>query len=591
MFAIRLMAIRKSLGRIAAVVAESLAAKAAALMQCPPGNGSADDPHSQARAYALDALQAVSGDLSQMPTDYAPLRQTLEGLGPAAAARFVQALNRSGPGSSEIINSRALDRILVAMNAGAHTQTTGAVVQTIFAQTSPRALHALPAMQRHMAKALAREWYPDDPIQRIAETNRLADIFGTDQGQQLLFGGADDGHIPLDARVNALAIIRADSAINAATLTKTADPWTNMVIVGPWAQANAHQFPALRGDAPQMLRGTNLDNTVGYAMGFPPTLPRGVSAAFAQTKAATAAFSYYTQGPARQPVQAVADQIRRLGGADPQVTVLPIEYSSSGVGPVRLPLFRVRTANGDGYVDNTGRCYTSLHDWRDHNQLPPGIVVFPDRGHLTAGEGGRLKLDSANTPTTRDTGWKQVSGVINDAVLVGGIIAGGALIVGTDRPAAPVVAGVAVTSGTWQVHTTGSESPHGQLANPTQDPIARGLWLNLAADTAGIAAFASEATRTRIASTEGELSLMAAWVLDRTKVVANTTTFVGVSNAGIDPTDNGGSMTPPQRAQSILSTSFWGATIAQGRGASHDEVFVPGKALTGNECNEPVGMP
>ena len=62
----------------------------------------------------------------------------------------------------------------------------------------------------------------------------------------------------------------------------------------------------------------------------------------------------------RAPVQAVVDQIRQLGGADPQVMVLPIEYSSSRIGPVRLPLFRVRAENGDGYVDNTGRSYSSL---------------------------------------------------------------------------------------------------------------------------------------------------------------------------------------------------------------------------------------
>jgi Domain of unknown function (DUF4781) len=400
MFCMRLTAIRKSLGRIAAVVAESLAAKAAALMQRPAGNGSADDPHSQARVYALDALQAVSGDLSQTPTDYAPLRQTLEGLGPAAAARFVRALNPSGPGHSHMINSKAQDRILQAMNAGAHTQTTGAVVQTIFAQTLPSALRALPSMQQHMARALAREWYPDNPAERIAATNRLAGIIGAAQGQQLLFGSSDDDNIPLDARVDALAIIRANSSITAATLTKTADPWTNRVIVGPLAQANAQQFLAVHGDAPQTLRGTRLDATVGYAMGFPPAVLPGVSPAFVQIKGATVA-SFYTRGPTPQPVQAVVDQIRQLAGADPQVTVLPIVYAGRRVGPVRLPLFRVCTANGDGYVDNTGRSYSSLQDWKDHNQLPPGIVVFPDRGQLTRGADGGVELDSADTPATR----------------------------------------------------------------------------------------------------------------------------------------------------------------------------------------------
>jgi Domain of unknown function (DUF4781) len=484
MFSMHLTAIRKSFGRIAAVVAESLAAKAAALMQCPAGSGSADDPHSQARAYALDALQAVSGDWSQTPTDYAPLRQTLEGLGPAAAARFVQALNPSGPGSGDIINSRARERILVAMNAGAYTTTTGAVVQTIFAQISPGVLHVLPAMQKHLARALAREWYPDEPIKRIAETNRLAGIFDTVQGQQLLFGSGDEGNIPLDARVNALAIIRANSSITAATLTKTVDPWMNMAIVGPMAQANARQYLTLHGDAPQTLRGSNLDRAVGYAMGFPPTAPPRVSPALAQTKA-TQAFSYYTQGFAQQPVQAVVDQIHRLGGADPQVTVLPIEYSSSGTGPVRLPLFRVRTAKGDGYVDNSGHGYFSLQDWKDHNQLPPGIVIFPDQGQLTADEGGSVKLDGAATPATPDRRWKQVKGVINEAVLVGGITADGALIMGPDVVGTPIVADVAIVSGASPIDTAG-----GELLN---DSTGRCVWLDLAADTAGMGAFASEA--------------------------------------------------------------------------------------------------
>jgi hypothetical protein len=523
MFSMRLTAIRKSLGRIAAVVAESLAAKAAALMQRPAGNGSADDPHSQAHACALDALHAVSGDLSQTPTDYAPLRQTLEGLGPAAAARFLQALNPSRPGSGHIINFKAQDRILAAMNAGPYTQTTGAVVQTIFAQTLRSALHALPSMQQHMARALAREWYPDNPIKRIAETNRLASIFAAAQGRQLLFG-RDDDNIPLDARVDALAIIRANSSITAATLAKTADPWTNRVIVGPLAQANARRFLALHGGAPQTLRDTNLENIVGYAMGFPPAVPRGISSAFAQIKGAPAA-SYGTRAPAQQPVQAVVDQIRQLGDADLQVTVLPIEYSSSRVGPVRLLLFRVRTTNGDGYMDHTGRSYSSLQDWKDHNLLPPGIVIFPDQGQLTAGADGGVKLDSADTPATFDTQGKQVTGLSDDA-LVGGSIAGGALIIGADGRAMPIVASVAVGAGELL-----DRSQHGQSINPIQDSSARGLWLSLAADTDGMGAFASEAALARVASTGG-LSFAAAGALGSAKVIADATNAAAFTSAG-----------------------------------------------------------
>src|SRR5215470_11356747 len=53
------------------LVAHSLAAKAAALMQRPAGNGSGNDPHIEARAYAYDALQAISGEPARTPASYA----------------------------------------------------------------------------------------------------------------------------------------------------------------------------------------------------------------------------------------------------------------------------------------------------------------------------------------------------------------------------------------------------------------------------------------------------------------------------------------------------------------------------------------
>ena len=170
--------------------------------------------------------------------------------------------------------------------------------------------------------------------------------------------------------------------------------------------------------------------------------------------------------------------------------------------------------------------------WKEHNRLPPGIVVFPDQGQLTAGADGGVKLDSVHTPAPPDTEGKQVKGLI-DAALVGGIIAGGALIIGTNRRATSFVV---VGSGAWQGHTTGSElldrSQHGQSINPIQDPSARGLWLSLAADTAGMGAFASEAALARIASTEGELGFAAAWALGSAKVIANATNGAAFASAG-----------------------------------------------------------
>jgi hypothetical protein len=499
----------QSLGdkQLSDMFAGRLSAEAAKLMQRPAGNGGINDPHAEARAYALDAIQTVSGNLGRTSSDYSQLQRMLNGLGPADAAELMQSLNPTAS-SDYFLMSQAQDRVLAAINGGPHTQVTSAVAQNIFAETTPGELHAIPSLQTNLAAALAREWYPDDPAKQASEQNRLAGILGTVQGQQLLFGSGNDGKIPLDARVNALAIIRTDHSINATTLERTGDPWTNPAILGPMARSNAQQYLNLRGDQPQRLEGTDLDNTVGYAMGFAPTVPRDASTA--QAEAARGRFSYYAQGPGQKPVQAVVDQIRRLGGNAPQVTVLPIEYGSSDFGPVQLPLFRVQTASGDKYVDNTGRAYSSFEDWKNHNQLPPGTVFYPNQGHLTAGPNGTVKLASSDTPSTPDTTWKQVKGVLNDVALVGGIIAGGALIIGTDGLATPIVAGIAIGSGAWGAYSSGSElldrSQHGQSINPLEDSTARGLWLSLAANTAGMGAFASEAALARVASTEGTLS-------------------------------------------------------------------------------------
>jgi hypothetical protein len=497
----------------------------------------------------------------------------LNDLGPNDAAKLMQALDpRTDPRSN--YSAAAQDRVLTAINGGPHTQVTSAIVQNIFVELTPTQVQAMPSLQTNLAAALAREWYRDNPqtqAKQASETRRLAGILGTDQGPRLLFGRGNDGKIPLDARVNALAIIRNDGMIGATRLEQTDDPWSNPAILGPMARANAQQYLDLRGDRPQRLEGTDLDNTVGFAMGFEPTVPGDASTA--RANAAQGKFSYYPQGPGQKALQAeevhaVADQIRRLGGNAPEVTVLPIEYGSSDFGAVQLPLFRVQTATGDKYVDNTHRAYSSFEDWKNNNQLPPGTVFYPDQGHLTAGPDGKVKLASSNTPNTPDTTWKQTKGVLHGAALAGGIIAGGAVIIGTDGLATPIVAGIAIGCGAWGAYTSGSElldrAQHGQSINPLEDSTARGLWLSLAANTTGMAAFASEAALARIASTEGRLSSIAAGTIGTAKVVSNVTNAAAFFDAGRDLAANWSDMTTAQQAQSVLLLGFWGATMAVG---------------------------
>lgn len=563
------------------VVGERFALRAAALMQQPAGNGSASDPHSKALALVLGTVQATSGDLQHTPETLSALRGTIVSLGPENAARFMQALQSRG--GADGIQAMARQRILTAMNDGPPSPAVSAVVQTVYAQTTPLDIDKRDGLRQEMAQAIAREWFPDDPAQRDAETRRLDGILGTHQGQVLLFGGGNDGKIGLEGRVGALATVRADRSITADTLKQTEDPWTNPAIVGPQAQDNAKQYLTGRGDDPQTLQGTDLDNTIGYAMGFPPAVPKDAEGA--QAKAAQGQFSYFADGPGKDPVGKVVAQIRAVGGDNPQVTVLPIQYSSNASGPVQLPLFRVHTASGDKFVDNTGRSYQDFADWKANNELPPGDVTYPTDGHLTLKADGTVDLSHGNTPKTVDTTWEEVKGVLDTVALVGGIIAGGALIIGTGGTATPILVGIGVAAGGWGAYQTGAElidrSQHGQSINPFTDGDARMLWLGLVANGTGIAAFASAGALTRLAGAGARLSPAAARVVGTTQAVANTANAGAFVDMGIHLATNWGSMTPEQRAQGLLTMGFWGATIGVGarQARSPGEMFNPA-ALT-----------
>jgi len=79
-------------------------------------------------------------------------------------------------------------------------------------------------MRNSLAAGLARGFYQDDPGRQDSEKGRLAGIFATDQGRELLFGGGKDGGIPAPARKQALDVICKNRSIAADTLRDTAAP-------------------------------------------------------------------------------------------------------------------------------------------------------------------------------------------------------------------------------------------------------------------------------------------------------------------------------------------------------------------------------
>ncbi|MGF3025694.1 DUF4781 domain-containing protein [Methylobacterium aquaticum] len=562
------------------LVGERLAARAAAITRETPFDPDRPDGNwenrARAQGYANNAVRAAGQ--ADDPAAPGRLRSMTEALGPEGAGGLARTLaGGDGLTAGGVVTAGGspLVRTLEALEGGAPSEARSSVVQNAFAAT-PASAYADPAMRRAMGAALAREWNPDDAGAAARDAERLTGILATDQGRRLLGAGGEDGP-PLETRVNALATVRADSAVTGAVLERTDDPWTNPAIIAPSAQASARQYRDARGDAPVALAGTDLDNTVGTAMGLPPALPPGTDPAAAEAAAARGAFNFYASGDAAEPVKAVADQIRAIAGDGPaNVTVLPVTYSDGTTGPVQLPLFRVTDPSGaERYVDNTGRAYDDFEDWRTNNALPPGTQVYPEGGHLAAGPDGRVALGQGNTPKTVDTFGEHVAGILDKAALVGGIVAGGVLIVGTGGLATPVVVGataVAVGAGAWGAYRSGSElldrGQHGQSLNPVTDAEARGLWLSLGANVASLGAFGSAARLSQLGQAGRAVAPLEASLHGYAQAGAFALDTAAVADQGIATARNWDRMSGEERATSILQMSFWGVGAGVGLRAS-----------------------
>ena len=98
-------------------------------------------------------------------------------------------------------------------------------------------------------------------------------------------------------------------------------------------------------------------------------------------------------------------------------------YGFSASGPVELPLFRIQgtDTSDDKFVDNIGRSYADVADWKRMGRCLLVASYLSDS----------LVLEDQGTDSTVD----QALRVGDSVALVGGIIAGGMLIVGGGSPA------------------------------------------------------------------------------------------------------------------------------------------------------------
>ncbi|MEQ9502610.1 MAG: DUF4781 domain-containing protein [Deltaproteobacteria bacterium] len=516
----------------------------------------------EAAVLAIGALEALESPEER--------RALIDDLG-ADAAGLVTALEPSngesgGPwrpsGDYRWYQAAAL---VEAAALGEPTEGSAAVTQAAFEQMDERAYDVNPTLARDMGQALANHWYPDDADLRAQEAERFGGILATDAGLDLLAGE----HTPPAARAEMLALFRTNEDLDASMLEDhDGNGWSHPEVMRRLAAPAATDFLELRGDEPQVLSGSHLDNTVGFAMGFPPTVPEGESdAEIADREAAIAAgeHSLYADGEFSEDVEVVTDAIREVGGDDAEVTVLPIFYSTEATGQVQIPLFRVQDeeTGEDRFVDNIGRTYDSFDDWRSNNKLPPGYMTYPVDGHLEPGAEDRPRLGSRNTPETVDTFGERAFQFLDTAALVGGTIAGGLLLVGSGGTAAPFVLGGASLYGALRTaDRLNDRYQHGQSINPLTDSGARSEWLALGADALGFASAGTTAIASRLARGSSALTPFAASTASALNIGASVADGLAVADAGHTLLTQWDELDGAQRAQLGLSMAFWGAQAA-----------------------------
>ncbi len=540
----------------------------------------ADEPHN---FFARDLSTELAIQASALAGTPEARREMLELLGAEDATAFALALEPSrddddyyidthtlygGGPSDDSVRLQTLGDVLDATTAGEVTDTSAAVLNAVHADLDGDLLAESDELRENLAASFGAHWHPNAPALAEREADRMAGVLGTELGREVLYGD----QVPLAGRAEAMALVRGS---NWTGEDFTSDDFLEREYLPALAAPRAESFLAGRGDDPIPLTGTNLENTIGFAFGLPPEVPDDeTDAEVAEREAAVAAgeYSYYEGNEA---IDTVAEQIRNVGGEPPNVTVLPVQYYDDGVA-VSVPLFRVQhSETGEDYfVDNIGRSYSSFEKWRDENLLPPGIMTYPANGHLSADEDGEVALVTDPTPETVDTPREHIEQFLDTAALVGGVVAGGALVVGSGGFAAPVVLGATAA---WGAYRSGERlldrHQHGQSINPLSDGAARSEWLNFGANvfsvaTAGTAGFAARASR----GVSGALrppAAVAAGYLGTTSAVLDGAAAADATYTLFRDWDE---LDAQQRANLALSAGFFGVTTLVGAGQN------PGRA-------------
>lgn len=499
-------------------------------------------------------------------------RAVLEKLGPERSAALFDSLNLGKnaftaslptvPEGAKVDYRTAAANLLIRGAAlGAPTPASAALLDRAVVSLPPAAFETQwggKQLGENLGQALARHWYTD-PAAQQQHAERLSGILGSEAGRELI------AHPSLSpaARLERLQLLAkhpewsAESFRSASSLSEV-HPYLEEI-----AKPKSDRLAQLRGTTPVALQGTDLENTVGFSMNFPPKAPPAneTPEARAQREQAMARGEYdaYADTPGAEHIAKVTSAIRAAGGEPPEVTVLNVQFTSKQEGIVDLPLYRVKNPEGDRFVDNLGRTYSSFEDWKTSNKLDSGTMTYPKNGEAKSPP----ELESAATPRTVDTTGEYVREGANYAALIGGTVAGVAIIAGSGGTLAPIVATGAGLYGAYNgAESLYDRSTHGQSINPLTSSEARSEWVNVAAGTlSGVGGGASSlaARLTTQGSKYSSAASTAASFFNTGALVADT---AAATDAGVTLARNWDKLSTGERLQLGLSVGFWGVSAA-----------------------------
>ncbi|XP_058464926.1 uncharacterized protein LOC131438733 [Malaya genurostris] len=240
---------------------------------------------------------------------------------------------------------------------------------------------------------------------------------------------------------------------------------------------------ACRGDESQLLQGTSLQNTLGYALSLTMKNPNEWTDEELQLEYMEQLCFYDEES--RKTIDRLMQQI--YTGIHPNVpcrlTILPIELFSEGK-LYEVPLFRYyfqqATDTEPKFIDSIGRVYQNFEDFLQNNKYPSAEMMYPKEGKLVATNLKNVVYDVGKTPAWKNYYYKALdiaTGIIGIAGATGAIFLSG----GIAMPFIAASVGSAIYATGRSIDVLRDKSAHQESLNPLCDPESRTAWLSLTA--------------------------------------------------------------------------------------------------------------